>query len=458
MPAFLLLYWAAPRPAKNGVAIAASLLFYAWGAPKFLPVVLALGIVDFGLSHWIAHAKAAGQRRARWLLAAGICMHVGILAYFKYSNFFVAQLHEHLGLAIKWTTVVLPIGVSFITFEEITYLTDVYRGDARPARRISHYLLFLTLFPHSIAGPIFRWKDLESQLAERTHSWQLAREGFERFARGLAKKVLVADSAGMIADGVFNFTPAQISPGLAWLGAGAYAIQIYFDFSGYSDMAIGLGKLIGFRFKENFDRPYISASLTEFWTRWHISLSSWMRDYLYIPLGGNRRGKARSIINLVIVFTISGFWHGAAWTFLLWGLFHGTFVAFERLVGGRRARVPLLLQHVTTLALVCISWVLFRADTAAHAWLIIKRMLWLEGASEPLYALRGDFMPLYAQVAFAFGVVTSLVPIVTKYVDIKGIVARVPAAATHAGYLLMFCASAVHLTNMRITPLIYFKF
>jgi len=458
LPVFLLVYWASPRSAKNGIAIAASLVFYAWGAPRFLPVVLALGLVDFGVSHWIATARTTAPARAKLLLAVGITLHVCVLAYFKYSNFFVAQLNEYLGASISWTHVILPIGISFITFEEITYLTDVYRGDAKPARRISHYLLFLTLFPHSIAGPIFRWKDLEAQLAARTHSWQLVREGFERFARGLAKKVLIADSVALIADGVFALPNTQLTPALGWLGATAFAIQIYFDFSGYSDMAIGLGKMIGFRFKENFDRPYISASLTEFWTRWHISLSTWMRDYLYIPLGGNRRGRTRAMVNLVVVFTISGFWHGPAWTFMLWGLFHGSFVMLERLVGPRRERVPVLFRHAITLALITVSWVLFRAGTATHAADMIAAMFGLRSATEPLVALRGDLMPAYAHIALALGIIISLAPIVTKYFDVRRIAIRFPVAAAHAGYVLLFGLSAIHLTNMRITPLIYFKF
>ncbi|MBL9013773.1 MAG: MBOAT family protein [Myxococcales bacterium] len=458
LPAFLAIYWLAPRPAKNGVAIAASLVFYAWGAPKFLPVVLGLGIVDFYLSHAIA------ARRSRLLLGIGVTIHLSVLAYFKYSNFFVEQLDQLIAVfglgPVSWTKVVLPIGISFITFEEISYLCDVYRGDAKPARRLSHYVLFLTLFPHSIAGPIFRWKDLEGQLAERVHDWSLVRSGFERFAMGLAKKVLVADSVGIITDGIFALAPAQLTPQLAWLGAIAYAIQIYFDFSGYSDMAIGLGRMIGFRFKENFNRPYVSASLTEFWTRWHISLSSWLRDYLYIPLGGNRRGPRRALVNLFIVFLLSGLWHGSAWTFVLWGAFHGAFVTLERLLGERRERIPRPIQHVVTLALVVIAWVLFRATSAGQAFDMIAAMFGVTpgGAHE---ALPPDavLFPHFAVTALVVGIVICLVPIVAKYRDLTRI--RIPAfahAAARVGFLLLFVTSAMHLTNMRITPLIYFKF
>jgi alginate O-acetyltransferase complex protein AlgI len=460
LPAFLVAYWLAPRRAKNYTAIGASLVFYAWGAPRFLPVVCALGVIDFALGRRIAQAR--NTVRGKWLLGLGVTMHLSVLAYFKYSNFFVGQLGElldQLGYEpLAWTKVALPIGVSFITFEEISYLTDVYRGDARSARRLSHYLLFLTLFPHSIAGPIFRWKDLEAQLAERTSSWTLAQDGFERLARGLAKKILIADSVAVIADGVFAMSSDQLTPGLAWLGASAYAIQIYFDFSGYSDMAIGLGKLIGFRFKENFDRPYISASMTEFWTRWHISLSSWLRDYLYISIGGNRRGRRRTLVNLMIVFTLSGLWHGAAWTFVLWGMFHGALVALERVVGRRRDGLPRVVQHATTLALVVVGWVLFRAAGTRQALDVIAAMFGaVGGAPSPA---RGDFAPNFAVFAFAIGCAIALVPIAGKYRDRAAEPSVGPLALVGArlGHVALFLLAMVHLTNMRITPLIYFKF
>jgi alginate O-acetyltransferase complex protein AlgI len=460
LPSFLAAYWMAPARWKNAVAIAASMVFYAWGAPRFLPVVVGLGIVDFFLSHAIA------RRRSRWLLGLGVSLHLSVLVYFKYSNFFVDQVDQvfavlHVG-ALSWTKVVLPIGVSFITFEEISYLCDVYRGDARPARRLSHYVLFLTLFPHSIAGPIFRWKDLEAQLVHRVHDWALVRSGFERFALGLAKKVLVADSVAIIADGIFGLESNQLTPGLMWLAAISYAIQIYFDFSGYSDMAIGLGRMIGFRFKDNFDRPYISASVTEFWTRWHISLSTWFRDYLYIPLGGNRRGRGRALVNLMIVFLLSGLWHGAAWTFVLWGAFHGACVAIERLLGAKRERLPLVVQHAATLLLVVIGWVVFRSTSASQAFHAIAVMF---GHAQvgPATPLPPDavLFPRFAVCALITGIAICLGPIATRYSGGSKLATGLPRLAVigaRIGPVLLFALSAMHLTNMRITPLIYFKF
>ncbi|MBA3454808.1 MAG: MBOAT family protein [Deltaproteobacteria bacterium] len=456
LPAFLVLYWLTPRSLKNHTAIFGSLVFYAWGAPRFLPVVLGLGAIDYILSHQIA-ARSPGRSR-RTLLVLGVALHLSILVYFKYSNFFVDEMNgllTSLGFStVGWTKVVLPIGVSFITFEEITYLVDVYRGDAKPANRISHYLLFLTLFPHSIAGPIFRWKDLQAQLVDRPHGSYLV-EGFERFSLGLAKKVLVADTLAIPADLAFLATADQLTPAVAWIGAIAYTLQIYFDFSGYSDMAIGLGKMLGFTFKENFNQPYVSASLTEFWSRWHISLSNWLRDYLYIPLGGNRLGRRRAIINLFIVFTLSGLWHGPAWTFVAWGAFHGGFVASERLLGARRDRIPLALQHIVTLGLVVVGWVLFRATSLGHAGTMLGAMI---GISDPnaVAPIPADFAPRYALVALAFGVLATVWAIFRKYRPASGDLRW--AFLARLGYVALLVASVVHLTNMRSTPLIYFKF
>lgn len=466
LPIFLLAYWIAPRGLKNALALVASVLFYAWGAPRFLPAVIVLGLVDFQLAHAIARRRstAAGAARARILLIVGLSLHLSVLGYFKYANFFVDEtngLFVAAGLrALPWTKVVLPIGVSFITFEEISYLLDVYRGDAQPAPLRSHYLLFLMLFPHSIAGPIFRWRDLQQQFASREHDWALVRSGFERFTLGLAKKVLIADSVAVTADSMFALAPAQMTSAHAWLGATAYTLQIYFDFSGYSDMAIGIGRMMGFRFKENFDKPYVSASLTEFWTRWHISLSTWFRDYLYIPLGGNERGRWRALGNLVIVFLLSGLWHGAAWTFVAWGAYHGILAGAERIFERKRRRLPLFVQHAMTLVLVIVGWVFFRAASIQQAFRMILAM---GGATQvdpavPVPVL-GLWLPHHGAFAMVVGAVICLAPISGRYVDALRI--RVPIGGhfpARAALPLLFLLTVIHLTNMRITPLIYFRF
>ncbi len=472
LPLFLAAYWLTPRRFKNFTGIAGSLLFYAWGAPRFLPVVALLGVGDYYLSHAIARRTAlatpAGAQVAKRLLALGVCTHLCMLGYFKYSNFFMGQVNDALGhfgaRHLDWVSVVLPIGISFITFEEISYLTDVYRGDAKPARSLGHYLLFLTFFPHSIAGPIFRWKDLAAQLDARTQSFALVREGFARFSVGLAKKVLLADSIAVVADGVFALPAAQLTTGLGWLGACAYTLQIYFDFSGYSDMAIGLGKMCGFTFKENFDMPYVAASVTEFWQRWHISLSRWLRDYLYIPLGGNRRGEHRATLNVIIVFTLSGLWHGAAWSFVVWGLYHGLFVALERVTGSLRDRVPLALRHAGTMVVVVVGWVFFRAPSLPSALHVLGAMAGL-GPGAPLEVFPAELYPSFALVAMIVGALVVAYQLFTKYgpaAPIDGAALRGLApwrvALSYVPGPVLFLASIAHLTNSRVAPLIYFKF
>ncbi len=350
----------------------------------------------------------------------------------------------------------LPIGVSFLTFEEISYVVDVYRGDAKPSRSIPQYLLFLMLFPHSIAGPIFRWKDLEGQLRERGEGLDDVVAGITRFVWGLAKKILVADAAAITADAAFSHAPSEVTTGVAWLGAFAYAIQIFYDFSGYSDMAIGLGRIAGFRFKENFNDPYVSASITEFWTRWHISLSSWLRDYLYIPLGGNRRGEARTYFNVLAVFTLSGLWHGAAWTFVLWGLYHGLLCALERTAVGVRWRkaAPRFVAIPVTFVLVVIGWVFFRAASGEQAFAFLRSMAGF-GAS-PAYAklLPAQLMPNRSALFLALGLAFPIA---------RAVFGR-PAEDSRwrwayvAGAPVLLLLSLLQVVNTKFVPLIYFKF
>jgi alginate O-acetyltransferase complex protein AlgI len=475
LPAFLALYWVSPKALKNGVTLAFSLVFYAWGAPRLLPVVLALGVLDYTLGGMVARVRAEERlasgdeaarlnRRARRLLAAAITVHLSVLAYFKYSNFLVAEtnaLLEHVpgGGHLIWKEVSLPIGISFLTFEEISYLVDVYRGDARPARSLSRYLLFLMLFPHSIAGPIFRWKDLEAQLDEREHSLQVVVDGFARFTLGLAKKVLVADAMAVLVDPVFAAPPENVGMRLAWLASMAYALQIYFDFSGYSDMAIGLGKMGGFRFKENFDTPYLSASVHEFWGRWHISLSTWLRDYLYIPLGGSRRGEQRTRINILIVFALSGLWHGAAWTFVVWGIYHGLLSVAERtsLIRRGRAALPRLANVAVTLVLVTIGWVFFRAPNIATAWHMLQALFGLRVHVEPIAALLpARILPSQNIFVLAIALLVVLAPVLLGSARVN----RLGELRTLALVLvpITLVLSIAQLVNGGFSPLIYFKF
>ena len=463
LPVFLVAYWLTPRRHANLTAVVGSLLFYAWGAPRFLPVLCAFAVVDHVLGRAIAswREQASTRMRAKFCLSVGVVGHLALLGYFKYANFFVAQSNElraRMGLgAIAWTDVILPIGISFITFEAISYLVDVYRGDAKPARRWSDYALFLTLFPHSIAGPIFRWKDLDGQLRDRTATHESILRGAERFTLGLAKKVLLADTVAITADAIFGLPWDQLSPGLAWAGAIAYTLQIYFDFSGYSDMAIGLGAMMGFTFKENFRQPYLSESLTEFWQRWHISLSSWLRDYLYIPLGGNRGGESRALRNVFIVFAVSGFWHGAAWTFIAWGAFHGLFVVAERAFAKQRARIPGAVGQLLTLLLVVVGWVFFRAATLGHALSYLRAMAG-RGATHSLTLLPGFIFPNIAILALVAGTALVLLPRWVPMMRVNDADARSASGPMRWAYVLLFVFSSIHLVSVGTAPLIYFKF
>lgn len=360
LPLLLAGYYLVPAKLKNIVLLAASLGFYFWGAPYvvFLLIVLSLSDIVISNQFHTSHKKI-------WLIL-GVGLNLLALGYFKYANFFVEQFNALIGLVntkpISWTAIVLPAGISFFTFEKISYLVDVYTGKVRPARKITDYILFVSLFPHLIAGPILKYHDLADQIAARTHTLDKFFRGWTRFALGLSKKVLVADEMGRVADNIFKMSGEDLTTPYAWLGIIAYAFQIYFDFSGYSDMAIGLARMFGFDFIENFNLPYTARSITDFWKRWHISLTNWMREYLYFPLGGNRRGEATTYRNLVIVFFVSGLWHGASWNFILWGLYHGFWLVIERLwLLAKLERLPRALSTTTTFILVVLGWVLFRA-------------------------------------------------------------------------------------------------
>ncbi|MCD4735918.1 MAG: MBOAT family protein, partial [Bacteroidales bacterium] len=319
---------------KNYFVLAASLIFYAWGAPGFIYIVLASIVIDF---YVVAYMAKSEGRKKNLLLTLSVLINGGLLLYFKYANFFIDNINAVVsGLGyneIVWIKIALPIGISFFTFQKLTYTVDVYRKVYHPLKKVTDYALYILMFPQLIAGPIVRFNEIAGQIEDRSRNENLNNRitGFFRFTIGLAKKVLIANVMGEHVDAVFELSPEQLTTLTTWIGILAYAFQIYFDFSGYSDMAIGLGRMMGFDFPENFRNPYISQSITEFWRRWHITLGKWMRDYLYIPLGGNRGSGMRTYFNLWVVFLISGLWHGAAWNFVLWGVFHGFFLVMERL-------------------------------------------------------------------------------------------------------------------------------
>ena len=379
LPVFLLVYYATPERLKSYAILAGSYVFYAWWRVDFLGLLFLTTAFAYVIGQKVA--KHRGTSLGRTYLIIGVVGCLGVLGIFKYLNFFVDSFAalvgtDAAGLGIHWR-LILPIGISFYVFQALSYLIDVHRGDATADAPFIDFAAFIALFPQLIAGPILRYKDLEDQFRERTHSVEMFSDGFARFIIGLGKKVILADAVAPLADLAF----ATDNPGmaLAWAGAAAYMLQLYFDFSGYSDMAIGLGKMMGFNFLENFRFPYISKSITEFWRRWHISLSNWLRDYLYISLGGNRKGPTRTYVNLMMVMVLGGLWHGANWTFVLWGFWHGGLLATERFVGWDRNAKNHWFALPLTLLFVLIGWVMFRAAYVGEAFEIYGGMIGLNG-------------------------------------------------------------------------------
>jgi len=404
LPAVLLLHTLLPRLLRNGMLLLASLLFYAWGEPVFVLVMLVslAGNYVLGLA-----VEARGPGGGKLAVGAAVAFNLALLGFFKYANFVWSNVRLVIPGLPELEPIALPIGISFFTFQAMSYVIDVYRRDAPVQKNPVHFALYVSMFPQLIAGPIVRYHDVARQLVERVVTRAGFAEGVRRFVVGLAKKLLIADVVGLVSDRVFEVPGDQLTTATAWLGTICYTLQIYFDFSAYSDMAIGLGRMLGFRFLENFDYPYVSASITEFWRRWHISLSTWFRDYLYIPLGGNRRGPARTYANLVTVFFLCGLWHGASWTFVVWGLYHGAFLVLERAgLGVALARLPGPARSAYTLLVVMLGWVLFRSETFDAALVHLTAMAG-GGAATTVFPVELFLDPLVLTV-IAAGVIGSI--------------------------------------------------
>jgi alginate O-acetyltransferase complex protein AlgI len=394
---------------RNLLLLVASLAFYATGGGAFVWPMVASIIVNYALAIAIARTQRSAPAWSRALLWLTVGGDLVVLGYFKYADFIVGNVNALMQWAgsqpLPLPKVALPIGISFFTFHAISYVVDVKRGHATAQKNPVHAAVYLLLFPQLIAGPIIRYREIADQLAARRVTWDDFAYGVRRFLVGLGKKVLIADIVSVACDGIFALPDGQLTTPLAWVGITCYTLQIYFDFSGYSDMAIGLAAMFGFRFPENFDYPYVARSIQEFWRRWHLSLSRWFRDYLYVPLGGNRAGALRTYVNLVTVFLLCGLWHGASWNFVAWGAFHGTFLVVERLgLGARLERGPRVLAHAYTLAVVLVSWVLFRADTLDHATRFLAALVGLQGPVTAPFAPSFFVSPLVV-ASFAAGVI-----------------------------------------------------
>ena len=379
LPLFLALYFLVPRKLRNGVLFIGSLIFYGWGEPVYISLLLFSTLVDFFHGKLVGRFLERGNRKAaRMTVASSAFINLALLVIFKYTDFFIRSINSLTGSGIPLLGLALPIGISFYTFQTMSYTIDVYLGQAGAQKSLVQFGAYVAMFPQLVAGPIVKYKDISGQLADRNVTAERFSYGISRFITGLSKKVLLANNIGMVWEQISGGNLAVLSAAEAWIGAAAFSFQIYFDFSGYSDMAIGLGELFGFHFQENFNYPYRSKSMTEFWRRWHISLGTWFREYVYIPLGGSRKGMKRQLLNLLIVWCLTGLWHGASWNFLVWGLYFGVFLTAEKLFLLRRLEaLPGWVSHAYCLIFVAVSWVIFAFDSMADVCTYVKSMFGL---------------------------------------------------------------------------------
>lgn len=458
LPIFLLLYHLVPHKYKNALILIASIYFYSWGGPKFILVILGTTCLDYFLVKAMNNQKTQSSKTK--FLIISLCLNLGLLFYFKYCNFFIDNINAAFGTKITWLEVVLPIGISFYTFESLTYVLDVYRGIHKPLKNFWHYQTYILLFPKLIAGPIVRYHEIADQITnrEKNYTSSIKLSGFLIFCIGLAKKTIIANTLGIQADAVFKLPPEQIDTIAAWVGALAYSFQIYFDFSGYSDMAIGLGKMMGFKFPENFNNPYTSKSITEFWRRWHMTLGTWMKNYLYIPLGGNQVNNFKLYRNLIFVFLISGLWHGASWNFILWGAYHGLFLVLERLFLikfykkiGNWFSLPL------TFIIVITGWVLFRNENINQGFYIIKQLYSFQ-FFDGKFTLNNDFLFMASlALLFSFFTITKTTRSFQEKVYGEQFSKSSQWLAVSAS-IILFYISLSFISALDFNPFIYFRF
>ncbi len=472
-PIVLVLYFLVPRKLKNAVLFFSSLVFYAWGEPVYVVLMLFSTVVDYTHGMLVDKLMKQGkERKARWVVASSMTINLLLLGFFKYADFLIGSINGVLGTGIPLLKLALPIGISFYTFQTMSYTVDIYRGEAKVQRNIISFGAYVALFPQLIAGPIVRYQTIAEELQERKETSSDFSEGINRFLLGLGKKVLLANNIGMLWDSISAMGGQELSVATAWLGILAYSFQIYFDFSGYSDMAIGLGRMFGFHFPENFNYPYISKSITEFWRRWHISLGTWFREYVYIPVGGNRKGRLCQIRNLAIVWLLTGIWHGASWNFVVWGIYYGIFLIVEKVFLLKRLeRLPRWLQHVYTLLVVAIGWVIFAFDSMGVGFVYLKNMFGFGGIAwinrEFIYLFYTNALWLVLLVLGS----TELPKKLVKKLEAK--LHQTPERAAGKAvwyqdglltlgqnivYIIIFFVSVAYLVDATYNPFLYFRF
>ena len=473
MPIFFLVYFILPKKIRNYILLIASLFFYAWGAPEFVIQLIVSTILNFYLVKWMCKTEKIGLRKL--LCGLSIAVPIGLLLFYKYGNFTMENLNVVLGWMgfenLTWTKILLPIGISFFSFQSVTYTLDTYRGVNKPMERLSDFMLYITMFPQLIAGPIVRYCDVADQIRTRESSMADRLQGFYRFVIGLCKKILIADVVSLRIDeilGPVTLDPSDVGDvlaristldtGTAWLVALAYAFQIYFDFAGYSDMAIGLGRIMGFKFPENFNNPYTSHSITEFWRRWHMTLGAFIMNYLYIPLGGNRKGKGRMYLNLWLCFLLSGLWHGASWNFVIWGALHGLFICLDKLfLNKAMKKIGSLPSAILTFLLVTVIWMFFRIENLNLAWTFVTRLFAFDFNG---FALNGNahfYTIMVIAAFFSFFTLSKWGRRVEQWVYYSDFTDR-----QHIGVWIVtalayvFCVAALNATSF--SPFIYFRF
>ena len=453
LPLVLAVYFLTPARFRNAVLLLASLIFYAWGEPKYVLLMLASILSGYGFG--LLQERYRGQKGAKLVCGLSVAVSLSFLLYFKYADFFLENFNAATGLGVPLLRIALPIGISFYTFQIISYTVDVYRGE--PAQKnLIHLAAYVAMFPQLIAGPIVRYSDIAQQLEHRSHSTALAAEGVRRFLIGLGKKILIANQLGELCS-VFRASDEK-SVLFYWLYAVAFALHIYFDFSGYSDMAIGLGKVFGFHFLENFNYPYISASITEFWRRWHISLGTWFRDYVYIPLGGNRVGRARQLLNILVVWMLTGFWHGAAWNFVVWGLMFAVLLIMEKLWLLKPLSKCRPLAHLYVVFFVVISFVIFNAENMGQALSDIGGLFGAGGiplvSAEAVYCLRSFALVLILAVFGATPLLRNGLVRLSQYPT----AGKVLNALEPCTLFILLLVMTGYLVDGSFNPFLYFRF
>ena len=460
LPVVLLLYYIVPRRLKNVILLAFSLFFYAWGEPKYVFLMLFTITMDYFVGRGIVKAKEMGNpKRAKGLLLVSVIVNLSVLGFFKYADFLIGTINFLTKAGIPELGIPLPIGISFFTFQTMSYTIDVYKGSTKVQKNWIKYGTYVSMFPQLIAGPIVQYKTIAEQMETRKENTDDFVEGIHRFMIGLGKKVLIANNIGALWDTIAALPVDGLAAGTAWLGALAFTFQIYFDFSGYSDMAIGLGKMFGFHFLENFNYPYISKSITEFWRRWHISLSSWFKEYVYIPLGGNRKGKGKQIRNILIVWMLTGIWHGASWNYVMWGCYYGILLLIEKLALGKvLEKLPGIFRSLYTMFFVIIGWVIFKCEDIAYGISYLKAMF--GGFGQRLFD--GDTIYLLSNYAVLFilaALGSTLIPQKAANVVLGSGKQTWAENILHIiFYAVIFVVAVAYLVDATYNPFLYFRF